>query len=99
MNIQPIRIYGDDDKHERIETEQDKEIILPEPIENEKEELENNLPDFEDTIDTCEEEECRPIKKNSLFGSRGQVQKKEKKEYNIPIVYIAMGLGLIKFLF
>ena len=79
----------------------------------EKEEIKNDdeiaLPEFEDTIDNCEipssrseeeeeesEEEIKPSRGN-VFGSKPDGQ--EKKPFSrSSLIYIAMGISLLKFL-
>lgn len=105
MNIQPIRIYNEEEDEAPIrEPQQDDEINLPEPpkitkcegyeIEEDEggDDGENDL-NIED-FNPNEEKGAEIKKKNSLFGDFDKVAGGESK---FPFIYVAMALGLIKF--
>lgn len=122
MNIEPVRIFGKDDIDTyRNENAPNNNAINLNPLvsfsqrEKEKEPIQNDdeiaLPEFDDTIDNCEnpssrsdegedeeesEEEIKPSRGN-VFGSKPDG--KEKKPFSrSSLIYIAMGISLLKFL-
>lgn len=101
MEINPIRIYGDDDIHEKTTTnENDTEVNLPDVKECSLEEF-DSVEDINNIIEDPEPEEKEQCikKKNSLFGGLDTQQKqKQTTGGGVSIIYIAMGLGLVKFL-
>lgn len=107
MNIQPIRLYGEDDIEEKPQAPtrepiQDEEVNLPPPEPKNCEGIEYDEPDeFDnedlDNIIKDKEEVEAPKKKNSLFGEFSK--NTDKKDSQMPFIYVAMALGLIKFIY
>ena len=109
MDIQPIRIYSDGERKDeptqqplQINPQIDDEIVLPRPASNEnipdeKCELEDPEEVFDVDVNDEKIEECPP-KKNALLGSYRLDVTDKNKSSSIPLVYIGMALGLIRFL-
>lgn len=100
MNIQVKEIKTDKPIYEKqveeIPSEKDEVIKLPQ-IE-EVDELVDNADKFEEVEKI--EEECKPVKKNKLFGniSSPKLQQSQDNQSNNNIKYVAMGamvLGLV----
>ena len=108
MNINPIRIFGEDDDDERPQdlapprqiNKQDEEIKLPDVPEDLPEDVDKEFFDDiagGDDLGKGELNACEP-KKNNLFGKLPEEREPAKKT-SIPVIYVAMALGLIKFMY
>ncbi len=107
MDIQPVRIYSDGERKDepvaplQLSPQIDDEIVLPRPAPKEEIDEKSELGDPEDDldIDVSDEkmEECAP-KKNALLGSYNLEVTAANKSTAIPLVYIGMALGLLRFL-
>lgn len=101
MNIQPIRIYSDEESKNL--TKNDDEVVLPQQPQQpqqqpQPEELCAPDPVFDvDINDEVIEQPCT-TKKNNLFGVYKINVDEKNKSTSIPFVYIGMALGLLRFI-
>jgi len=105
MNIQPVRIDSDSESkvltNETVLLKDDDEIVLPpakepEPVEKECDLLNPNDEFDIDVNDIGIDEEPQKPKRNNLFGKVEIDEKNINK--SVPLVYIGMLLGLIRFI-
>ena len=109
MDIQPVRIYSDGERKDepvskplQLSPQIDDEIVLPRPapkedMNDEKCELGNPEDDLDIDVSDEKMEDCEP-KKNKLLGSYKLEVTSANKSTAVPLVYIGMALGLLRFL-